>query len=530
MPPFSSQYIQASGFLRFVRVLLIALLVVMIALLVERLRGQWALQHWKNEMTARGEVFDATQLWPPESEADLDFSNQMHDAVSKLPSRIRSYASQTAAIVADAPGEFRRGSQESRPWVLSVTGPGTRDENSTNSWEELNQLVQQSQPALQSLRSIMTNPPSAHSGEITKFLETDSFPNFVDIRVSAQALQSAALNDLHNGDLNAAQKDLVALLSSGKLYEQDPGLINFMIRVAILGLSTDVCWDALQADGWTEPQLAAVQNACIESDRMFEQMSRAAEGVRSVHDYRVSWFRSHSYRSVVDRYQQTFQAFGYKLPDTSTGFAGFTRHCVFHPVWSFAWADQNNLEYLRQSQEEITILREGIRQRDWFHLNLHLNALRKNYRPPIAAWRFYTPLPMVEEFPERDGQVRPETYPCNDLTRAWRTTAKNLTLHEMTITAIALKRYELKHGKLPTDLDALVPEFLPAAPTDYMNGQPLHYRLNADKSFTLYSVGDDGHDNGGRCTESPSDAQSQSSPWNQRDWVWPHAAKVHGTM
>jgi hypothetical protein len=100
----------------------------------------------------------------------------------------------------------------------------------------------------------------------------------------------------------------------------------------------------------------------------------------------------------------------------------------------------------------------------------------------------------------------------------------------MTITAIALKRYELKHGKLPTDLDALVPEFLPAAPTDYMNGQPLHYRLNADKSFTLYSVGDDGHDNGGRCTESPSDAQSQSSPWNQRDWVWPHAAKVHGTM
>jgi hypothetical protein len=39
---------------------------------------------------------------------------------------------------------------------------------------------------------------------------------------------------------------------------------------------------------------------------------------------------------------------------------------------------------------------------------------------------------------------------------------KNLTLHEMVITAIATKRYELKHGKAPAGLTTLVPEFLPA--------------------------------------------------------------------
>src|SRR5678810_153039 len=86
-------------------------------------------------------------------------------------------------------------------------------------------------------------------------------------------------------------------------------------------------------------------------------------------------------------------------------------------------------------------------------------------------------------------------YPGTDLSRAWETTMKNLTLCDVMKTAIALKRYELKHGKSPTDLAALVPEFLPAVPIDLMIGKPLHYRVNPDNSFTLYSVGNDGCDN-----------------------------------
>src|SRR5436190_17071800 len=76
---------------RFVQVLLITLLIVMVALLVERLRGQWALQHWKNEMTARGEVFDVAAVWPPASDDGSEFSNRMEEAISKLPRELRYY-------------------------------------------------------------------------------------------------------------------------------------------------------------------------------------------------------------------------------------------------------------------------------------------------------------------------------------------------------------------------------------------------------------------------------------------------------
>jgi len=56
------------------------------------------------------------------------------------------------------------------------------------------------------------------------------------------------------------------------------------------------------------------------------------------------------------------------------------------------------------------------------------------------------------------------------------------------ITAIALKRYQLRHGSWPADLSALSPEFLSQIPCDPADGQPLHYQPNPDGRFTLYSM------------------------------------------
>ena len=94
------------------------------------------------------------------------------------------------------------------------------------------------------------------------------------------------------------------------------------------------------------------------------------------------------------------------------------------------------------------------------------------------------------------------------------------------ITAIALKRYQLKHGNYPADLNSLVPEFLPAVPLDPVDGQPLRYRHNADKTFLLYSVGENGVDDGGNPALEPG-VTSSSFAWQNPhalDWVWPQPA------
>jgi hypothetical protein len=91
----------------------------------------------------------------------------------------------------------------------------------------------------------------------------------------------------------------------------------------------------------------------------------------------------------------------------------------------------------------------------------------------------------------------------------------------LTITAIAIKRYELKHGAAPVELSALAPDFLSAAPIDPMSGKPLGYRLKADKTLVLYSAGEDGRDDGGDATPLITGIFGL---WAGKDAVWPAAA------
>lgn len=92
------------------------------------------------------------------------------------------------------------------------------------------------------------------------------------------------------------------------------------------------------------------------------------------------------------------------------------------------------------------------------------------------------------------------------------------------VTAIALKRYQLKYGKYPADLNALVPEFLSTILLDPVDGKPLRYRPNADGTFILYSIGLNGIDDGG----NPGSATiGRAFPWldsHALDWVWPQPA------
>jgi hypothetical protein len=78
---------------------------------------------------------------------------------------------------------------------------------------------------------------------------------------------------------------------------------------------------------------------------------------------------------------------------------------------------------------------------------------------------------------------------------------------------IALRLYEQKHGQLPDQLTALVPEFLLAVPNDPMDDRPFRY---AKAKEQIWSVGDDGIDNGGKI-----DGKNLSRPRKGYDQVMP---------
>jgi hypothetical protein len=70
---------------------------------------------------------------------------------------------------------------------------------------------------------------------------------------------------------------------------------------------------------------------------------------------------------------------------------------------------------------------------------------------------------------------------------------------EATCVLLALRAYQLKNGRLPDSLSALVPEFLDAVPADDFDGQPLRY---SPAKKVIYSVGKDLRDDQGDITKT----------------------------
>jgi hypothetical protein len=80
--------------------------------------------------------------------------------------------------------------------------------------------------------------------------------------------------------------------------------------------------------------------------------------------------------------------------------------------------------------------------------------------------------------------------------------------------ALAIERYRLSHGRLPSTLSDLVPEYFPAVPLDPYATTALKYK-RLPNGFVVYSIGQDGRDNGGsKKPEQVSEATSYDLPFS----------------
>jgi hypothetical protein len=111
------------------------------------------------------------------------------------------------------------------------------------------------------------------------------------------------------------------------------------------------------------------------------------------------------------------------------------------------------------------------------------------------------------------------------LEKAVRKSARMQSYVDAARVACALERYRLAKGQLPDKLDALVPQFIAAVPTDVIDGQPLRYDKAADGSYLLYSIGWNQVDDGGQLAWS-GQKKDNSVDINQGDWVWQMPAKL----
>ena len=92
-----------------------------------------------------------------------------------------------------------------------------------------------------------------------------------------------------------------------------------------------------------------------------------------------------------------------------------------------------------------------------------------------------------------------------------------ITHRRLAAAALAIRMYEVEQGRLPQNLAALVPQYLPAVPLDALaEGKSLGYVPYAQRPV-VYSVGRNGTDEGG--SDTPLPKAIEPGFWDRDDAV-----------
>jgi hypothetical protein len=190
---------------------------------------------------------------------------------------------------------------------------------------------------------------------------------------------------------------------------------------------------------------------------------------------------------------------------------------IYVPVWKFAWKNHDRLRLLRYWQGVIERARL---------LTASLGKAAQNQPAPKETFSDWFLAAKQNDYHDLDPYDNARYLLSPVLTglgaSMLRRAVHGQATRELLFTELALRRFEVAHGKRPDSLDELIPRFLDAIPIDPWDGKPLRYKPGTNGLFVLYSVGENGRDEGG--DGSPPSKGSRPTFIYGRDLVWPRAA------
>ncbi len=369
-------------------------------------------------------------------------------------------------------------------------------------WEELSVELGKAKMPLQHVREALRQPSLDLDLDYSQGLSL-TLPHLNEARNVARWLDSAALDNIHNGNLDEAVTNIASIVQVARFLKNERLDICQLVRMAIGEIGLTMTWEALQSPGWSDAQLARLSEVW-RTEHTVSDMVHAAEMERALTLVHFDTLRRD--RSVRrDWMKGTFDVnweYDRWVHDGSHELPGKIRLFFASELWGLLWSYQDEYRAVHGWQRFLDTARTVEKRESWVPVSLP-PTMNDHGGGSLRSARFHFSNMLAG--PGLEGALLRVLF--------------FETHREMTCSAIAIKRYQLRTGKPPSDLAALVPEYLSEIPHDWMDGKQLRYRLNADGTFTLYSVGEDGHDDGG-------DPSFRPDRWGKyllycRDMVWP---------
>lgn len=483
--------------------ILLALIALFVGfLLFERFRGQISLASYKRELAAKGE-----KLTPQELSVSVPVAKN-----GAVPFQQATQAITNGVVL---PGHY-----PPKMWIL----PSGRaligyqesewvEDKATNHWEQVGLDLQTNAEAFAGIRAALEMPQFNNNLDYAQGVSL-LLPHLIGAKSLCAWFGPESQLAIRQGQNDDARMSLIAQARLPQAMAEDRLLISELVRIAIATFAKSSLWEALQSNVLTEDDLLAIQRTW-EALTFAENMTRSLEGDRIYSDVSYDLLRGSNEQTVyaltglekvfpVEDADRPWWERNLRLLPFGSAVGDFIKQQFYYRIWRFAWSHQAQRQGMSQLQRLTEITRIGVSNKSFADLRIAVEELEAEE----DRGRLY------------DRLRYPFHNPVFTLSSSVKKTMQAETERSISLCAIALKRYFLRHGEYPATLAALVPEFLPVVPTDFMDGNPAKYRLRSDGGFMLYSAGADGNDDGGDASLSP-DKWNLRNLWDRKDFVWP---------
>lgn len=455
------------------------------AILINLSLSRKALQDYRTELIRSGESFNPQDFGPPPVPQDENNGG---------PRIITAAIAINSKVKPNSPDTISFGQKETRAGEAEVVHQRSTAYSRAKEvpWTEVESTLAPHQGDLMEIRQAARLPALATDLDYSQGVAIP-VKDYMALLATARVLSADTMLQLRAGKNDNAADNIVTLLRLHSMAARHPLLICQLVATSIDGIAQNNTWEFLQAGDITSAQLQRLQEAWA--------------GIALIPLSTALRLERAAVLTMFEDPQNFIATFRSSLPSAG-GLPGrdpFQE--AIRVIYSASWPI-----FYRGTEEHVYIE--------------NIQTLIDKVPPDQPV-----PWSIIKEASENSRSELQNAglnrFANKALAQFMPTTIRNLavgeTLQSLTITALAIRRYQLDHaGAVPASLNVLIPQYLPALPHDPMDGNILRYKSTND-SFTLYSVGLNASDDGGN--GSPAPPQRYRDFTDGKDLVWPRAAK-----
>jgi hypothetical protein len=443
----------------------VILSLIVLAAVVRHYQLRFAVARYVAQLKARGEPTSLADLLSAPTPPDQNGAEFLIQGAARLaPSWNAMGTNPPSPMRMVAPGKAMIG------WAQ----PDIRTSDGTNSWGQFEAALVSNTAGLKLIAQIVDYPildfNLNYQGD---FIQSNV--HLVALKRSAQVLSAEAMDDLHNGNPAAATKNISTMLALINCSTNDRLIISELVRMALAQMTAPVVWETLQATNITDEQLATLQRQWTAMDFIQPEVN-ALQMENILGEKDLARLRASS-SEVQDYLGQ--RANGQAARDDTFYNEFKIKIEIFR--WQYWWSYPDELRRLKITELFIETAR-SLQTNYAFSAALHQQSIQLQKLVRMGN---------NQPSSNRGEGVDPHfilSSSTGSFARILNRVMKAESTRQTVIAAIALKRYQIKHGYYPPDLDALTPEFVMTVPLDPADGVPLQYQRNTDGTFLLNSM------------------------------------------